>query len=309
MALGIKKFVQITVPWDVVPRAFNSRVYTTVRGNPVEAKAQPAVLQIVDDYREAARGRFQVLVSFERSAETEGLSKTTARRILPSVPEFDAATEAFRDRYRARGIPIRTFTAWNEPNHSPQPTGEVNSGSLGPKRAGQYYRSLKERCAKMKECTVAGGDFLDRRSLTKSYLDTYLRYAGYLPRTWAYHAYIAGYLHNSERLRWFLKATAQPSGRQSNIWLTEQGPLYNYPKRNGCELMGDEDLRYLLRLPHISTRIKRFYYYAWTGFRTSFDSGLIGPRSMAPRKAYFTYKSQTNPSEPATYTGNPPCWT
>jgi hypothetical protein len=119
-----------------------------------------------------------------------------------------------------------------------------------------------------------------------------------------------------------LKATSRVSGKNSRIWLTEQAPRYDLPKVNYCENVGDQHLKRLLALAQSHSRVTRFYYYAWFGGarqpppkKNQFDSGLVDVNVADPndmnraklRKAFFTYKSRTNPADPATYPGTPSC--
>lgn len=281
-------------------------------------------LASVEDYVDRARSEnYEVLISFERT-NGKALEKETytdsatgksrrrrivpGPRVLPKVPQYSAATTAFRKHFSDRGTPIQYFTAWNEPNNKPQPTSgrrSYVSTATGAKLAGKYWRNLKNLCGSA--CTVAAGDFHDSVTLTPEYMQNYIAGAGAKPApAWAYHAYYAGYEQNSARFRTFLKATKSHSGTDSKVWLTEQGPLYNYPKIKWDQTRGDADLKYLLRLPSLSSRITRFYYYSWTGNSGRlpngqrdpgfFDSGLIDPEGEQPRLGFCTYRARSNPN-------------
>jgi hypothetical protein len=327
--LGLHK-MRIILPWDVVPRASNAQVYVLPNGTWVRAAKDPNKLATIDRWMQFAHDQgYEVLVSFERSVAS--LKGTGQEKYLPSVGEYQWATDMFRDRYRALGQTVPLFTAWNEPNHPSQPTSghyfpQQEPATVGAKRAGQFWRNLKKRC--IGECTVIAGDFSDRQELTKAYLDAYRQGAGYDPPTWAYHPYYAGYNGTGTkpwvaRFDKFRKATAKISGKNSRIWLTELGPLYHLPKVNYCEDIGDDHLKRLLALAQRSSRVARFYYYGWQGGYKNPPGGFGGPQwdsSLTDvnhinaqnlptlRKAFFTYKAVTNPTEPTQFTRSlPPC--
>lgn len=323
--------VRVIVPWDVVPRATSDRRYTLPNGSTAIARRDPKKLDAIDAYMDKAfLNNYEVLVTFERTVATKQRTGTPKpETYLPTVAEYRDATEAFRSRYRARGETIKLFTAWNEPNHPAQPTSgkpfpNLQPPAFGAKRAGQYWRNLKKRC--LSECTVIAGDFSDRKDLSKTYFSSYASGLGYKPHAWAYHAYYAAYNGTGtkpwvERFDKFLKATSSGAAgsKNSRIWLTEQGVRYDLPRVNYCEDVGDQHMKRLLALPRRGKRITRFYYYAWFGGarhdqenppkKNEFDSGLVdvntpdandGNRARA-RKAFFTYKSKTNPTDTSTF--------
>ena len=247
-------------------------------------------LQRYDYFVEAARqtGR-EVLVSF---GHTRGNSN-----YLPTLDQYKQAVTAFHNRFGG----VLLFTAWNEPNHTDQPTSVAQSGSLeGARQAGRYFRTLRRLC-KTWGCTVAAGDFLDG-TLKKDYLAEY-KYGAYRaiantpnPEIWAFHAYSSGSQNTEKYLRSFLTATtAACDGCTSapRVWLTEQGGLVS---KYG-ESKAASHLANLLRLPAVSDRITRFYYYSWKGNIPGFDSGLVHAQTDMIRAAlYDQYKAKSNPS-------------
>ena len=66
------------------------------------------------------------------------------KRSAPSVAAYRGAVRAFRARYPW----VRAFEAFNEPNHSTQPTYRR------PELAAGYWRALRADC---RRCTVAAG--------------------------------------------------------------------------------------------------------------------------------------------------------
>jgi hypothetical protein len=253
------------VPWDVVVRA---------QGDTRCGPRNTSDLVQIDEWVAAARALGQeMLISFEHTRGNVGC--------LPTVTEYRDATRAFRNRYPD----IKLFTAWNEPNDvGGQPT------ATAPYRAGRFWNNLNWQC--QNRCVVAAGDFLDS-DFSRSYLDDYKRGLGHNARIWAWHAYTAGRTKSANRLRAFLNATRS----SSKVWLTEQGAIVSWRARptplDAAE--ANARLRYLMdELPMVSTRIRRFYAYQWSG-STDFDAGLIDFRTGLRRGLYTVVKNRTNP--------------
>jgi hypothetical protein len=154
----------------------------------------------------------------------------------------------------------------------------------------------------------------------KSYFDWYKHYLyKKYPPVWAYHPYNAGTEIRPDvkpgeaqkpdkpmtdrRLRDFLALTKPKTGQKaSSVFFTEVGPLYagtnGNQKAPDCKGRVGDDLRacqwnagtrqldFLMKLPNVSTRIKRFYYYAFEGVPIydwnnvadrGHDSGMLDP--------------------------------
>jgi YD repeat-containing protein len=296
-ALSVKRVRKI-VPWDVALHDDWSRQGTDLW------------------IQKALAGGMRPLVSFQLClGERNGIP---CERYLPSVQEYGAAVAAFLARYPA----VKDYTAWNEPNHSRQPTsfirqpGQPSSVLSGAERAGQFWLELRRQCAaRTDKCNVAAGDFLDTKTdgpTGRAFFRQYRAGMGHRrPAAWAWHAYSDGQATarldpdatpRFERLRRFLKATRSTRAGVSSppVWLTEQGAIkvtrddqgritrFNSEKRQA------KIARFLVRAPSISGRIKRFYYYHLRGDQR-WDSGLLRKSNSSRRPVFYVYKRKTNP--------------
>lgn len=208
---------------------------------------------------------------------TFGHSRVNPDR-LPTVDEFRAAFRAFRARYPD----VRLYAAWNEINHSSQPTHR------SPARAAAYFNVVRAECP---SCTVVAGDVLDQPGMMR-YVERYRRHLAGEPAIWGLHNYNDVNRFDDRGLRALIDAVP------GEIWLTETGGLVKLsrsPTREG-ELRGGlpfdvgraaRATAYALGLARGSERVTRIYLYNWTGSPPDerFDSGLIAPDGTA-RPAY-----------------------
>lgn len=239
-------------------------------------------------FEEAKRQRLKVVVSFYR---TSMLAPKRAAASLPSVKQF---RDDFR-RFRKRHPEITTYSTWNEINFKvAQPTGR------NAKRAGQFYKMLRQECRKSykgKKCTVYTGDFRpDGSKNDERWLNTFIKEIGRGTHQWGLIPYLDTNRFTTKLTKKFLKAT-----KRGNVHVTENGPINVFDPNKTTRGGGfrknltrqDKAMRYsLVTWPKVSKRIKSMYTYHWQqpGGQPSnaFDSALIGPDGK-PRKAYFTF--------------------
>ena len=254
-------YARVIVPYDLVPRALGPGRTRLGRYTWREFYAW---------LRAVRRQRLEPMVTFQKQRPFG------RRRHLPSLREYERATQRFMERFPA----IRTYTAWNEPNDAGQPT------LRSPARAAEYWASLQARCTR---CVVAAGDLLDNR-LQDGYLAAYrarLAELGLEPTHWAYHAYNAGVTRRAGRLGAFLAATPA----ESEVWLTEQGGIVRSRGIRSTPRRANEDLRFLVGLPALSPRIRRFYLYQLRPSPT-WDSALFDEAGRA-RGMFHTFRRIT----------------
>jgi len=190
---------------------------------------------------------------------------------LPSVAEFRTAFRAFRTRYPD----VRVYTAWNEINHSAQPTYRH------PARAAEFYNVVRAECS---GCLVVAGDVLDQSNMV-GYLARYRRHIDGEPRAWGLHNYADANRFRDRGLRAMLKAVP------GEIWLTETGGLLQLAERLGYDAQrAARAITYVMRLARAHKRVRRIYLYNWTGTdrKARFDSGLIAPDGTA-RPSYDAF--------------------
>lgn len=198
-------------------------------------------------------------------------------RLLPSTAEFQQAVDAILARYPF----VREFAAWNEANHTGQPTYRR------PDAVAAYYKVLVSRCA---GCRVMPASLLDNRNIVPwtRKLRRSIRLLG-LPdaRLWGLHNYSdVNYLRDRATRR-VLKAI------KGRIWITESGGVVHATSPTAS--------RFPLGAPHAarvarfilgpmlrrSPSIERVYFYNWraSSNAVSWDSGLVAADGT-PRPAY-----------------------
>lgn len=307
--LTVTKFRR-TVPWDVVLRSRQ----TTACG----AKNDPnneAALAALREWVAKAPGH--KTISFEHCQNESEYC------IRPSIKEYEAAVRAFRDEFRS----VFTYVAWNEPNHPDQPLSSpwfsspdpLPSGCpqksdpdrlQGARVAAYYWRNLNAACANTRTadkdlqlplCTPGAGEFVDGPSFGPLYFKAYKdALQGRRPAIWAFHTYFVGQAKDLDRFRRFADHLPNTdAGVQPQIWITEAGGVYQKApgdtRRSPAAVRND--LGFLLTdLVASDNRIKRFYYYAWTGSKEGWDSGLISPFDGKARSLYYDYRLKTAPA-------------
>lgn len=226
----------------------------------------------------------------------------------PTPAEFEDAFTALRATFGVTLIGV-----WNEPNFNKDcgsgtqarvvtPNGRAfdladcpaaSTDNCGPLAAAFYWRLAKANCP---TCILPAGEFDSTPS--DSYWTAYKSYLrSHRPKLWSIHPYTDGNRFqasgdtsapatnsfvNQLQGTW---ATAD-DGTTSHIWLTEVGA---YRRNASGREFGDQSQRdvtaFILRLPDISPRITRIYYYNFQNELTTSggcpvqDRGLVAPAS------------------------------
>jgi Glycosyl hydrolase catalytic core len=220
----------------------------------------------VTNFMNASRAKRQeVLVTFSarRGCFVTRYSKKKACK-APSKKAYIAAVKRFRKEFPY----TRTFSPWNEVNHTSQPTFRK------PKLAARYYLALKSIC---KKCTVEAADVLDSSDV-KTYLRGFLRATHGKGRIWGLHNYKDVNRHQSKGVRNVLSVV------KGQVWLTETGGIVNFKPSFKYNLKrAASATKYMFKLARTSSRIKRIYVYRWFGEKRSarFDAGLVNPNGSA----------------------------
>jgi hypothetical protein len=236
----------------------------------------------------AHAARQDVLVAFTapRGCYTNG---KYAKRKSCKAP----STSAYRKQFRAfdKKYPwVQTYSAWNEINHVSQPTFK------SPKRAAQYYNTLRSDCRKRK-CKVMAADLLDTSNML-SYLRRFKRSAKGSPTLWGLHNYQDVNRHTSHDTLALLRNV------RGQVWLTETGGFMGFGKHfkrsskrqvRATKWMFTLANRYSKRGHGTKAKLTRLYVYSWFGIPkrkgNPFDAGLVNLNG-SPRAAYKTFKSQ-----------------
>ncbi|HMJ02066.1 MAG TPA: glycosyl hydrolase [Conexibacter sp.] len=239
--------VRYVTPWN-----------TALSATPARASA--------DTFLGAARGRYDVLVSFATAS-----TQPTRPGPAPSSTAYGRAVRAFVARYPW----VRTYSPWDEANTCSEPI------CRRPRAAAAYYRTLRAACPR---CTVIAAEVLDTdyRGM-RSYLQRFIAAVGRpTPRLWALHPYTDANRFRTIGTRTMLATVP------GTVWMTEVGGLYSYgrsfPPSTSRQTRA---VRWMIRLATSSPRIQRLSYYSFDGGGT-FDAGLLWP-SGATRPAYGVF--------------------
>ena len=183
---------------------------------------------------------------------------------LPSRAAYAAAFTAFA---RA-GRRSRTFTAWNEANHSSQPTAGR------PDAAAAYYDESVRACP---SCTIVAGDVLDAGDFI-SWLREFQSATTTNPQLWGVHNYgdvTYGQTSGTDAV------LATVPGR---LWVEETGGIVVLRNSRGQVTLRSDESRAAsaidgaFEIAKDRSRIDRVYIYHWrAGAFDRFDAGLVRP--------------------------------
>jgi hypothetical protein len=237
---------------------------------------------------------------------TDDFTPKQAKR--PSVREYNANVNRIVRYFRKLGV--RDFGAWNEANHSTQPTFD------SPNHAALYFKDMWEAVRStctMRSCRVVALDVLDQGGVER-YIKRFYDRLDRLGGNWTNRARFVG-IHNYSDVNRFrnrglsgIIREVRRNQRNPVFWLTEtggqvgstgpDGDFYcdpnetnpNHPNsRQSREAHQTKALNWLFgQAATYERHIARIYLYNWTGqdcrigpdsrsggFRSVFDAGLI----------------------------------
>lgn len=214
------------------------------------------------------------------------------------------------------------FTAWNEPDNAGQPTSQNRAGSDGAPAAAKFWMTFRDICKnRTPKCTVAAGDFVDGKELSRSngaYFKSYrASLTGIQPRVWAFHPYVAANTSDDKLFDGFIGNVLGKTASPPEIWITEAGGIrssnsFQYDSRTEADATRGAN-RLLTTLVNKNARITRMYYYSLHGAYVqpgtggvAFDSGLLKPstkdsngKPVTPetkRPQFDDFKAMINPT-------------
>jgi hypothetical protein len=193
----------------------------------------------------------------------------------PSIAAYRKSFRLFRERYPS----VKDYTAWNEANHTAQPTAK------SPRLAARYYNAMRRDC---RSCTIVAADVLDTKDMV-SWVKKFKKHARGA-RIWGIHNYKdANDATNTTRQ--LLKAV------KGKVWLTETGGILRLKpadgSRGGRKHTKAEQAKAVKRVYKIAKsnrRITRVYFYEWAKKTDNrWDSAFV-ERNGKLRPSYHALK-------------------
>ena len=235
----------------------------------------------------AARRGVDVHVAFEHARGDAQVCENNRRPPqcrLPSVAAYRSEVTKFLRTFKS----VKSITAWNESNHSTQPTFR------DPKRTGKFARAAEAACKKVRrKCTVVALDILDSANDPEADDLDYSRTTGFVRKARAAYGgtpKVCG-IHNYadvNRFRTDGTKTVAKALRCKSIWLTETGGLFNFAsfwskptkavgKCSTAPACQVKALKYLFaRTIKAAKHIDRVYVYNfYAGDDGRFDAGIV----------------------------------
>ena len=222
---------------------------------------------------------------------------STPRRPLPSVSQYKSKVGSLVRRYKPLGV--TEWGTWNEANHKSQPTQK------NPKRAAQFYKTLKGMCS---GCKIVALDVLDQAGVEK-YIASWLKAAGSSGRS----AKIIG-VHNYSEVNRRLKAKRSESSlkrypgtariikairkknKKAKLWYTETGGVANFGSAFPCDRARQANRTKFMfdMIKRYDKDVERLYSYNWFGTANGgcegFDAGLVEANGT-PRAAFAVFRN------------------
>ena len=195
------------------------------------------------------------LVAFNRNWRSNGHRKP------PSLALYRKSFRLARERYPW----VTDYSAWNEANHSSQPT------SKKPYLAARYYNAMRKDC---RSCTIVAADVLDSRDMV-AWVKKFKRHAP-SARVWGVHNYKDAN-DGSGTTRQLLRAV------RGQVWLTETGGILRLKPADGSrggrkhtKAQQARSVKRVYRIAKSSRRITRVYFYEWAKKRGNrWDSAFV----------------------------------
>jgi hypothetical protein len=230
----------------------------------------PATTAYLDAWMAGAQANgVRPLIAFNRNWRANG------HRKLPSLKLYRKSFRLLRQRYPS----VRDFSAWNEANHTSQPT------SRSPRMAARYYNAMRRDC---RSCTIVAADVLDSKDML-AWVNKFKKHAPGA-RIWGVHNYKDAN-DASGTTRTLLRAV------KGQVWLTETGGILRLKpsdgSRGGRKHTKSEQAKAVKRVYKIaksSRRITRVYFYEWAKKKGNrWDSAFL-ERNGKLRPSYHALK-------------------
>ena len=166
----------------------------------------------------------------------------------PSIAAYRKSFRLVRERYPF----VKDFSAWNEANHTAQPTAK------SPRLAARYYDAMRRDC---RSCTVVAADVLDSKDML-AWVKKFKKYAP-SARIWGLHNYKDAN-DATGTTKTLLRAV------KGQIWLTETGGILRLKPSDGSrggrkhtKAQQAKAVKRVYKIAKSSRRISRVYFYEW----------------------------------------------
>jgi len=208
--------------------------------------------------------------------------------VFGALYEKAPSTEMYRKAVKAAIArwPQAAFQAWNEANHSSQPTYHK------PQLAADYAKILDKACSH-KCLDVPLTVVLYQDAVTGRWVKAFLKAYGRAPKIWAIHTYGDANRYTNIQLKWFMR-TFHPK----DVWVTETGAWYYFTKEKAFKKPSlarqKKAALYVLDPARLYREVKRIYYFEWqASTKAIWDSALLGVSGQA-RPAYNVLLQELN---------------
>jgi hypothetical protein len=204
----------------------------------------PRTVAMTDWWMSAANSAgVSPLVAFTRNWRPSG------QRKLPPLGLYRKSFRMFRARYPQ----VHDFSAWNEANHTAQPTAKK------PKAAARYFNAMRKACS---TCRIVAADVLDSPDML-TWVKKFKRYAP-KARIWGLHNYKDAN-DRTNTTRKLLKAV------RGKVWLTETGGILRLKPHPGSHGDGRRHSKAhqagavarVFKIARSNRRVERIYFYEW----------------------------------------------
>jgi hypothetical protein len=193
----------------------------------------------------------------------------------PSIAAYRKSFRLVRERYPF----VTDYSAWNEANHTAQPTAK------NPRLAARYFNAMRGDC---RSCTIVAADVLDTKDMV-AWVKKFKKHARGA-RIWGIHNYKdANDATNTTRQ--LLKAV------KGQVWLTETGGILRLKPADGSrggrkhtKSQQAKAVKRVYKIAKSSHRITRVYFYEWEKKKGNrWDSAFV-ERNGALRPSYHALK-------------------
>ena len=231
----------------------------------------PWMVASTDEWMAAAQAAgVRPLVAFNVNWATKN-----GNRKPPSIAAYRKSFRLVRERYPF----VTDFSAWNEANHTAQPTAK------NPRLAARYFNAMRRDC---RSCRIVAADVLDTKDMV-AWINKFKKHARGA-KIWGIHNYkdANDATNTTQQL---LKAV------KGQVWLTETGGILRLKPADGSrggrkhtKAQQAKAVKRVYKIAKSSRRITRIYFYEWARKKGNrWDSAFV-ERNGDLRPSYHALK-------------------